>query len=123
MVGFVGLQQFLVDGNGVVDCGGKWMLRSEAIEHCDDFDSGVAGDGDGFGKGTRVGVKTTAMQVDKNLVAVTGGQVGGSDDATGTPAMVESAMVFGQSLLQAAFWRAAHASVWARRVARDSGGP
>src|SRR5271155_3694071 len=32
--GFVGLQQFPVDRNGVVYSSGKWMLRSQAIEHC-----------------------------------------------------------------------------------------
>ena len=80
MAGFISLEQFPVDGNGVVDCSGKWMLRSQAIEHCDDFDSRVAGDGNAFGKGSRVGVKATAVQVDKNLVVITVGQAGWSDD-------------------------------------------
>ena len=81
VAGFVGLEQFPVDGDSVVDCGGKWMFRGEAVEHCDDLDSGVAGDGNRFGERTGVGVKATSVQVEENLVAATAGQVGWSDDA------------------------------------------
>src|SRR5580704_2066457 len=42
---------------------------------------------------------------------------------TGTPAMVDSAIVLGQSLLHAAFWRAPDSSICARRCSSDSGGP
>jgi hypothetical protein len=64
-----------VDGDGGVYGGGKWMLWGEAVEHCNDFDSGVAGDGDSFGKRAGVGVKAASVQVDENLVAATAGQV------------------------------------------------
>src|ERR1700723_162487 len=81
VAGLVSLEQFAVDGDSVIDCGGKWMLGSQAIEDCDDFDSRVAGDGNRLGKRAGVGVKTASVQVDENLVAIPAGQVGGSDDA------------------------------------------
>ena len=81
VAGLVGLEHFPVDGDGVIDSGGKWMLRREAVEHRDDFDPGVAGDRNRFGIRAGVGVKSTAVQVDENLVVISGGQVGWSYDA------------------------------------------
>src|SRR5271170_3568409 len=81
VAGLVGLEQLPVDGDGVIDSGGEWMLRGEAVEHCDDFDPGVAGDRNRFGIRAGVGVKSAAVQVDENLVVVSAGQVGWSYDA------------------------------------------
>ena len=70
VVGFVSLQQLPIDRNGIFYSSWKWMLWSQAIQHCDDFDSRVAGDRNALTKRPRVGVKASSMQVDKNLVAV-----------------------------------------------------
>src|SRR5256885_938863 len=55
--GLVGLEELFVDGDGVVDAGGEWVLGREAVEDGDDLDAAVAGDGDGFGVGAGVGVE------------------------------------------------------------------
>jgi len=44
--GFVGLEEITIDGDGVVDCGGKGVLGREAVEDGDDASVGEVGDGD-----------------------------------------------------------------------------
>src|SRR3984957_21224874 len=70
MRGLVSLQQLFVDGDCVVNAGGKGILGREAVEHGHNFDSCVAGDGNGFRVGTGIGVEAAAVQVDEDLVEI-----------------------------------------------------
>ncbi len=63
------------------------------------------------------------MQLIRTLSRLLPDKLDGVTIRTGTPAMVESAMVLGQSLLQVAFWCAPDTSIRARRAARGSAGP
>ena len=62
----VRFQKLAVDGNCVVERGGKWVLRSEAIEYGDDLRLREEGDRDGLGEGARVGVEASTVQVDQD---------------------------------------------------------
>ena len=77
----VGLEQLLVDGYRVVHGGGEGMLGSQAVEHRNDLDLRVAGDGNRLGVGAGVGVEAAAVQIEQHLVAVGLGHAVGGDDA------------------------------------------
>ena len=47
----VGLEELAIDGDGVVEAGGKGVLGCQAIEDGDDAGMGEVGDGDGLGEG------------------------------------------------------------------------
>ena len=102
----VGLQQFLVDGDRVVDGGGKGMLGRQPVEHRHDLDFAVAGDGDRLGVGAGVGVEAAAVQVEQHLVLVFVRHASGVTMRTGTPAILSSTMVLGQSLVHSTRARA-----------------
>ena len=68
--GLVGLEEVAVDGDGVVDGSGKWMLGGEAVEDGDDAGVGEVGDRDGLGEGAGIGVEAAAVNVDENVVGV-----------------------------------------------------
>ncbi len=70
--GLVGLEEVAVDGDGVVDGGGKFVLGREAVEDGDDAGVGEVGDGDGLGEGAGVGVEAAAVDVDEDAVRVLG---------------------------------------------------
>jgi len=81
--GLVGLEEVAVDGDGVVDGGGKFVLGREAIEDGDDAGVGEVGDGDGLGEGAGVGVEAAAVDVDEDAVGVHGCGVEREDVADG----------------------------------------
>ena len=68
----VGLEKLAIDGDGVVDSGGKWVLGGEAVEDADDAGVGEVGDGDALGEGAGVGVEAAAVDVDENAVGMEG---------------------------------------------------
>lgn len=51
VLGFVGFEELAVDGNGVVEGGGKGVLGRKAVEDGDDAGAGEMGDGDGLREG------------------------------------------------------------------------
>lgn len=68
--GLVGLEEVAVDGDGVVDGGGKGVLGCEAVEDSNDTGVSEVGDGDGLGEGAGVGVEAAAVYVDEDVVGV-----------------------------------------------------
>ena len=72
MGGLVGLKEVAIDGDGVVDGGGKFVLGRETVEDGDDAGVGEVGDGDGLGEGAGVGVEAAAVDVDEDVVGVLG---------------------------------------------------
>ncbi len=75
VLGLVGFEEIAVDGDGVIEGGGKGMLGREAVEDGDDASVGEISDGDGFREGAGVGVEAAAVEIDEYTVGVGRGGV------------------------------------------------
>ena len=83
VVGLVGLEQFFVDGDGVIDGGGERVFGGETVKDRDDLDAGVAGDGDGLGVGAGVGVEPPPWRLRRRSSRWPGESLVGGDDVDG----------------------------------------
>ena len=81
MGGLVSFEEIAVDGDGVVDCCGEWVLGRKAVEDRHDPGVGEVGDGDALGEGAGIGVEAAPVEVDENTVWILRGDIDGSKDA------------------------------------------
>src|SRR5512140_2835127 len=64
------LQEFPVNGDNIVDGGRKWILRGESIVDGHDFDLRQVGDGHAFNERSRIGVETSAVEIDQYALTI-----------------------------------------------------
>src|SRR5579859_3871343 len=85
VVGLVRFKEIFVNGDGIVEAGGKRMFGSQAVENGDDFGTGKIGDGDGLGERAGIGIEATAVEIDEHTIAFFGCDGERCDDADGDP--------------------------------------
>ena len=66
----VGLKQFFVDRDHIIDRGGKWIFRREAIIDGNNFDLRQIRDRNAFDQRAGIGIESAAMQIDQHAIAI-----------------------------------------------------
>lgn len=82
-VRLVRFEELLVNGDDIIDCGGKRIFGSEAVVDGDDFDFREIGDGVAFDERAGIGIEAAAVKIDEDEITVGGGSFQGSDDIGG----------------------------------------